>query len=365
MTFAAFRPAAFATAGFLMAGISVGHAEPYLYVPTTGDPGRIEIIDVATHKRVKTIGPFEAAHGLAGAPNAKHLVVGSFAERDASTPVAKPKSVSANDHAAHHGNSTQDSAAQAPGISVLSVFDRASGEVVRRIDMPGGVHHVALSPNARFVAATHPANGSVSIVDLQSFELIAIIPTGEDPNYAAFAPDGATLYVSVAGENSIAIVGAVDWRVQAKVVVGDSPEHLRLTRNGVMLFVNNVDSGSVSAINLAQRKVVRVYELGGQLHGIDLTDDEQALIVSLRGSDQMARISLGNGMVMTTKLEPSPYHVTTVSGTGKVFVSSAEQNSITVLNQHDLSVIATIKIDGTGHQMQPVFATAQEIGVPK
>lgn len=367
MTVLAIRNAPITTSALILmlTGASAGHAEPFLYVPTTGDPGKIEIVDVATNKRVKTIGPFEDAHGLAGATNGRYLVVGSLAERDVASQVEKPKAVGASDHAAHHGKPMPTNAASTPGVSTLSVIDRASGEVVRRIDVPGSVHHVALSPDARLAAATHPSNASVSVVSLETFELVATVQTGVDPNYAAFSPDGQALYVSIAGENRLAIIDTSAWRVSAKIAVGASPEHLRATQNGETLFVNNVDDGSVSVIDLSKRMVVKTYELGARLHGIDLTDDERALIVSLRGSDRVARVGLDGGLLRTTELGPSPYHVTTVQGTGRVYVSSSEQNTITVLDQRDLSIVARIPVDGIGHQMLPVFATAKEIGVEK
>lgn len=337
-------------AAWLTAAGAAG-AAPFLHVPTTGEPGRIEIVDVAADRVVTQLEGFTEAHGLAGTPNGRLLVIGSLAEHVQGDGVDRPAGVSATDHAAHHGGGGAAGSAAPAAISTLSVIDVTTGEVVRRIDVPGAVHHVALSPDGRFAVATHPGAASVSVVDLDSYAVVATVPTGATPNYAAFSPDGAALYVSVAGEDRIAFVDTATWKVEGTLGVGASPEHLVLSPDGARLYVNNVDGGSISVVELASRRVVETYELGAALHGIDVTDGGEALIVSVVGNEEVARIDLATGAVERAALEPSPYHVAAVPGTGKVYVSSSAQSGLTVLRQQDLSIIGRIETSGIGHRM--------------
>ena len=53
-------------------------------------------------------------------------------------------------------------------------------------------------------------------------------------------------------------------------------------------------------------------------------------------------------------LGPSPYHLTTVGGTGKLYVSSAEEPKIWVVDQQSLRTLGEIPIRGVGHQMAVV-----------
>ena len=48
---------------------------------------------------------------------------------------------------------------------------------------------------------------------------------------------------------------------------------------------------------------------------------------------------------------PAPYHLASIGATGKLYVSSAEQRNIWVVDQENLSVIGNIPIGGKGHQM--------------
>lgn len=347
----------------LILGVGEGRADPFLAVPSAGEPGSIEIVDVRTDASVKTIRGFADAHGLGVTPDGRFAIVASLAERDASAGVAKPAGVSAGDHAAHHGtSSTSDDAV---GPSTLSVVDLVIGETVRRTDVPGGVHHVAVAPDGRHAALTHPGTGSVSILDLEDFSLTMSISVGENPNYAVFMPDGRTLFISVAGENRIAVVDTSSWRVRSTVATGASPEHMVVTRDGSRLLVNLVGDDAVVVLDPATEEVLAEYSLDGTLHGIDVTDTGDAAIVSVTGSDKVARIGLSDGSVRLADLPPSPYHVASVPGSGKVYVSSAAEPGITVLDQRDLSVIGRIETSGIGHQMVPFRTDPNEKGATR
>jgi DNA-binding beta-propeller fold protein YncE len=50
-------------------------------------------------------------------------------------------------------------------------------------------------------------------------------------------------------------------------------------------------------------------------------------------------------------LGPSPYHLAAIPGTGKLYVSSAEEPKLWVVDQESLRVLNEIPIRGKGHQM--------------
>ena len=49
--------------------------------------------------------------------------------------------------------------------------------------------------------------------------------------------------------------------------------------------------------------------------------------------------------------EPMPYHIKSIKGTGKLYVSSRARPWIWVLDQDSLQVLRKIPINGEGHQM--------------
>ena len=334
------------------AGVSPALAGTTVYVPL-GSAGEVLVIDAGTDTIAGTIAGTEAAHGLAGIAGGKYLVAGSLEEAspDSSAVPAKPEGVSEDAHRAHHANPAAPTAAKPASVSFVSVIRAADGTIVRRIAVPGAVHHAALSPDGRFAVVTHPDGGGVSIIDLSTFEVIKTVQTGPMPNYVVVSADGKRLYVSNAGNGTISEIDSQRWIVRRNFVAGDSPEHVVLSADGTTLYVNNANAGTVSVIPVERGEVVKTYAVGGELHGIDLSEDGKILFVSGTGENKLVAIDLAGGTMRSVLLGPSPYHLATVHGTGKLYVSSAEEPKIWVIDQHSLAVRKEIPIRGEGHQM--------------
>ncbi len=350
-TVSIFKAATWAGLLTLGLGLTSAIAEPLVYVPL-GDEGQIAVIDAARDKIVDTIFGLPAVHGLAGTPDGRFLIAGSFEERSpGAEPVEKPAEVSLDEHAAHHGGGAE-AARSGAAVSTVSVVQTADGEVVRRIDVPGAVHHVVVSPDGQLAAVTQPNAGQISIINLETYDLVATVLTGPLPNYAVFAADSARLYVSNAGNDTVSIVDTGRWIVEGNIVVGDSPEHVVLSGDGTTLYVNNIDDGTVSVIALKDRTVAKTIPVAeATLHGIDLSDDGKTLFVAALGADMLVAIDLATGAEKSLPLKPGPYHLAAVRGTGKLYISSADEPKIWVIAQNDLAVVGEIAIGGKGHQM--------------
>jgi len=327
------------------------NAGPLVYVPL-GDEGKIVAIDGATDKTVGEIGAVPSVHGLAITPDGRYLIAGSFEERARSNGVPeKPAGVSAADHAAHHGGGRSGLSKQSGIVSSVTIIRSADRIIVRRIDVPGAVHHVTTSPDGRFAVVTHPNEGTVSVIDLGTFRVRATLATGPLPNYAVFSPDSGKLYVSNTGNDTVSIVDTGRWIVAGNIVVGGSPEHLALSQDGATLYVNNVSDGVVSVIDAGSRKVVKTIPVGTTLHGIDLSDDGKTLFVVALGDDKVVRVDLASGNRSNSSLTPAPYHLAAIRRSGKLYVTSAEAPKVWVVDQRDLRVIGEIPIGGKGHQI--------------
>jgi YVTN family beta-propeller protein len=338
-----------AVAAVLSWPASAAIAQDVMYIPL-GSTGEIVVIDTARDEVVGKIEGLPAVHGLAGTPDGDFLVAGSYDERDLGIKAPpKPEGVSEDEHAAHHAKPSNVSAT--PTVSTVSVVRTSDHAITRRIDVPGAVHHVAISPDGAMAAVTQPGQGTITAIDLKSYEVAATVATGPQPNYAVFSPDGGRLYVSNAGNDTVSEVNVGRWIVQRNIVVGASPEHIVLSREGTFLYVNNVDDGTVSVVDLARRDTVKTIEVGQVLHGIDLSDDGTLLFVAALADDKLVAVDLATGAYRSAYLSPEPYHLSAVRGQGKVYVSSAEQPKVWVLDQATLDVRGEIAIGGKGHQM--------------
>jgi YVTN family beta-propeller protein len=337
--------------GLYMATPAAASTPVKVYVPI-GSANSIVIVDAARDSVIGKITNVPNVHGLAATPDGKSLIAGSYDERPMDAPApSKPEGVTAEEHAAHHTRQPDNSASKSRVKSSLSLIRVEDRVVVRLIDVPGAVHHVAVSPDGRYAMVTHPTQNAVSLVDLATYDVTATIATGPLPNYAAFSPDGRRAYVSNAGNNTVSDIDIARKIVLRNIVVGDSPEHLVLSRDGNRLFVNNINDGTVSAVDVERGAVSKTYRVGSVLHGIDLSDDGQTLFVVSLGDDKIASIDLANGEMRTAKLAPTPYHLAAIRGAGKIYVSSADKPLIWVIDQASLKVVGEIAIGGKGHQM--------------
>ncbi len=347
-----FRVITAATAALLMT-TALATAQPVVFVPE-GSANTVRMVNGETGETIKEITGLEAVHGLSGAPGVPYLVAGSYAETDraAIAELTQPEGVSQDEHAAHHAKPEDKPIGSADaGISILSVLDAASGEILRRIEVPGAVHHTAVSPDGRFAVATHPSEDGISVIDLTTFTLTAFVPTGSMPNYAAFSSDPNVVYVSNTGNGTISEVDLERGIVRRNMVAGDAPEHIIIDADKAVLYAADADAGNVIELSLKDGTAKRSFAIGGELHGMDLSDDRTTLFVAGRGEDKFAAVALTSGAITFAPLSPEPYHLTNVPGTGKLFVSSRAEAKVWIVDEATLTPVGEFPVEGEAHQM--------------
>ncbi len=332
--------------------VSPALGQTRVYVPL-GDANAVLVIDAESDRIIGQIAGVTEVHGLAGTARGDILVAGSYAETQPGHAAAPPKPAGMSEavHRAHHVKPAKSATLKPAGISYVSLIRASDRSITRRIEVPGAVHHTAVTPDGRYAIATHPDTEGISVIDLSSYAVIKSVRTGSMPNYAEFSRDGKRAYVSNAGDNTVSEIDTNGWTVRRIFPVGGSPEHLVLSPDAGKLYVNNVDDGSVSVVSLNRGEVVKIYAVGGEVHGIDLSDDGKTLFVSGREQNKLVAIDLVKGGMRSAPLSPAPYHLTTIRGSGKLYVSSADEPKIWVVDQKTLRVEREIPIRGKGHQM--------------
>lgn len=318
-----------------------------------GSANDVLVVDGDTGKAIKRIPDLEAVHGLGGAPGVKYLVAGSFTEvsrANAQVP-AKPEGVSADEHLKHHMKPDAAALPKDAGTSVLTILDARTGAPVRRIDVPGAVHHVAVSSDGHWAVATQPGADGISIINLETLAFVKFLPTGAQPNYAVFSPNGGTVYVTNAGNGTISEVDIAKGFVKRNFLAGQTPEHIVRSADGKTLYVADANAGNILQISATTGEITRSFPIGGEIHGLGLSDDEKSLFVSGKGENKIAAIDLVSGTVRSKSLAPAPYHLAVIPGTDKLFVSSHDAPKVWIVDQADLLAKDEIKIEGEGHQM--------------
>lgn len=324
-------------------------AAPTVYVPV-GEANRVLVVDSASDQVIGAIDGIANTHGLAGDPRRRRLFAGSLNVRAPDQLPPQPAGVAQDEHQAHHAaGATPVSAAQ--GVGTVYQIDAKGSGILRQIDVPGSVHHTLVTADGRYGVATHPTAGVISIVDLDTGELAAQVATGVVPNFVVANREGNRLWVSNSGNDTVSEIDTQRWIVRRNLVVDKAPEHMVLSPDESSLYVVANGAGQVVELDLESGAVVRRHPVGQDPHGIDISDDGTQLYVAVKNDHKLAAIQLSTGVIRTLLLSPAPYHLATIRGTGKVYVSSREASRLWVVSQRDLRLIGEIPITGIGHQM--------------
>ncbi len=306
-------------------------AAPTVYIPL-GSGNEVIAVDGATDQIVATYSGVENPHGLVATPDGEYLVAGSLKETPA------PAGASAD-----------------TPTSKLFLVHPEHGHVMSTVPVAGWTHHQAISPDGRFVISTHATRGYVTVLDMRSHKIVHTIQTGPTPNYAVFTRDGNTAYVSNTGNGTISQIDVGTWKVIRTLQAGPSPEHIVLSKDEKTIYTVNTPAGTVSAVSVDTGKLTKTYQVAKNVHGLDLGDDGKTLFVSSKRDQTLTALDTETGKQRSITLEPSPYHLNVIPGTGKVYVSSSKKPVIWVVDQKSLAVENTIKLPaGEGHQMAVV-----------
>jgi YVTN family beta-propeller protein len=303
-------------------------AAPTVYVPL-GSANQVIAIDAATNKITATFDGVLNPHGLVATPDGEYLIAGSLKEDPANLPP---------------GDKTPN--------SFLYLIHPEHGHVMSKIPVAGWTHHLAISPNGRYVLSTHAMRSYITVLDMQSNKIIKTIKTGLVPNYTLITKDGKHAYVSNTGSNSITEIDLGTWRVVRTLDGGAAPAHLAFSGDQSTIFVSNPRSGEVIGVDVKSGKIISRYKIGTDIHGLDMGDDGKTLFVSSKADGILVSINTKTGEKKTLALTPAPYHLNAIRGTGKVYISSRHKPVIWVVDQNSLKLITTIQLPGgEGHQM--------------
>jgi len=303
-------------------------ALPTVYIPL-GSANQVIAVDAATSKITATFTGIENPHGLVATLDGEYLIAGSLKE----TPL-KP-----------------GQAKDTPN-SLLYLIHPEHGHVMQTIPVAGWTHHQAITPDGRYVISTHATRGYVSVVDLQSSQVIKMIKTGNGPNYTLVTKNGQYAYVSNSASSSITEIDIKNWQVIRTLDAGPSPEHMALSKDEKVIFVANPRAGKASAISVKDGKIIKQFDIGKSVHGLDISDDGKTLFISSKKDDKLVAVNVSTGTKREIKLSPAPYHLNTIYGTGKVYVSSRKKALIWVIDQQNFKLIETIVLPaGEAHQM--------------
>ena len=124
------------------------------------------------------------------------------------------------------------------------------------------------------------------------------------------------------------------------------------SKDEATIYVTNPRAGVVSVISVSEGKIASEYKIGADVHGLDIGDDGKTLFISSKKDDKLVAVDTHSGETRSVPLIGAPYHLNSIDGTGKVYVSSRRKPIIWVVDQKTMKVLREIKLPaGEGHQM--------------
>jgi len=318
------------------------------YVPFS-TAGRIAVIDAARDALTGTIDGVGNVHALAITPDGRLLLAGTV-DGHGGDPRERPANMPRAGHGGpHRERGTAPSGAAAAGH--VLIIDTRQRRALRRVTVPGMVHHITMLPDGRHAVAAHTAQGTISVIDVARGRVTRTVPTGPAPNYVVASGDGRRVYVSNAGGNTVSEIDTARWRVLRDLPVGKAPEHLALSADGSRLYVTEAGAGTVAELDTVSGLVLRRFAVGRVPHGVALTADGRRLIATARDSDQVVAVDLATGERREARIAPAPFHVAAV-GAGKAYITSRRAPVVWVLDTGSLKVLREIRLPrGVGHQI--------------
>ncbi len=129
-------------------------------------------------------------------------------------------------------------------VGTVSYVDVDARRVVAEIHVGEQVSSVALSPDARWLAAVDRGAGKVALIDAEARKVARTLDVGPHPRAAVWDPwDPRWLYVSLEDEGAVAVIDRSAGRLVHKVPVGRLPAGLAVSASRHELaIVHRIDA---------------------------------------------------------------------------------------------------------------------------
>jgi Uncharacterized conserved protein len=173
--------------------------------------------------------------------------------------------------------------------ATVSVVSTTTLQVLRRLTMPRP-HHAKVSPDGRRIYVGLFDNNLIAVIDTAT-DAVYITPSSLNPNVKAHAPrasqSGRLIFVPHEVGDEVTALDASNGQLLGSVNIGSMPTEVLPAADGRRLFVAMRGEGRVKVIDLSTIQVTGSVDVGTQPEAMMLANDQQTLITSLRGSPAM------------------------------------------------------------------------------
>lgn len=243
----------------------------------------------------------------------------------------------------------------------VSLIDVDRMTEVRRVPVLREPHHMALTPDSRYLLIGDTAANEVMFLDPATGEVRRRLAMS-DPYQLTFSPDGKWLTVAALARNQVDIYDAATLTLANRLATPSMPSHINYAPDSSVAYVSLQGSDSLAAIEVRTGKVLWQAKVGPTPAGVLWHDGR--LLVGIMGSDHVAVVDPTEGAVERRIRTGRGAHVLFVPPDRKaIYVSNRVDGTVTILDPVTLDPIRSIKIPGGPDDM--VFAPDGRIWVSR
>ena len=230
------------------------------------------------------------------------------------------------------------------GAAAISLVDVTTRQEIRRVPVLREPHHMALTPDHRFLLIGDTVGNQLIFCDPISGEIVRRVAM-PDPYQLQFSPDGKTLVVTELARNRVDIYDADSYHLRFRLALASLPSHINFSPDSKTAFVSVQQSNRLVAIALAS----------GDVRWNVATEDTPAgvlwlngrVLVAVMGGNGLAVVNPATGAIERRVMTGRGAHNLFLSPDGKtLYVTNRVDSTIAVLDAKTLVVAREITLPG-------------------
>ena len=191
--------------------------------------------------------------------------------------------------------------------NALLVVDLASGQVIRRIQMPADPQNVETTRADRAAAVVSTRAGAVTLLSLPLLRIRRTIHGFAEPHIAAFSPDGRYLYVTDDLRGELTVIGVRRARVLRRIVVGRGAHHIAVRPDGRRLWIALGERATrITVVDTKRARVVGHVDPRGLAHDLAFAPGGATVWVTYDDRSRVAVFNARTGRRLRSLAAGSP-----------------------------------------------------------
>ncbi|MCM3693397.1 YncE family protein [Neobacillus niacini] len=316
----------------------------------TAEQGAITKVDATSNKTIKTIEVEGSVHNVQISPDGKTLgatvVPGTGGHGEQACSECNHEEGHEEGNGEGHGGDEGEHG-QTNGFALF--FDAETDQLIKKVEVGSHPAHIVFTENKKYALVTNNEDNNLSVIDLVSYKVIQRISTGKGPHGFRITADSKSAYIANMGENTVSVIDLVGMKESKKIVVGNTPVTTGVTPNGKTLIATLNAENSLAIIDLTTDKVEKVQVGEGPAQVYIQSDGKYAFVANQgtpdKPSDSVSKIELKTKEVVATiKVGKGAHGIVTSNDNQFVYVTNMYENTMSVINNNDNTVIATVNV---------------------